>query len=249
MKTWYLQNSPSDVAHRIRELLDPEAILHEAAKDGAMFLLGLPDDQLSSVFYALIDKRKPPSALASELAGDDDKLKDALTAALRRLSLVGIPLASELRKQADSVPPEKPVIGLRVAPGVTMQDHLDYASKADKALDGVGKMASLTSLLEQQLVSLYAHPTRNANPFMMLAQVNQSASLLMTALEKLHKMQIEGGIIKRQPDMLEVDLKAAGAFQTYIGELDNGAKDQMNSFATAFHRFVKDRKSNTGNEG
>lgn len=245
MKARNLQNSPfpHTAVQRIRELLDPAAILHETAKDGSVFLAGLPDEKLISVFCDLMDKRLQPSALASDLARDDVVKKEALKAALRRLSLVGIPLAGGLKEQTGSAPPKKPVIGLRIAPGSTMQEHLEYASNADKAMDGVGKMASLTALLEQQLVSLYAHPTRNANPFMMLAQVNQSASLLMAALEKLHKMQIESGIIRRQPEMLEVDLTAAGAFQTYIGELDNGAKEQMTNFAAAFHRFVKNKKS------
>jgi hypothetical protein len=224
-------------------MLDPARMTHEAAKVGSVYLAELPDSKLSAAFRVLMDKRATSAQIAEKLAGEDVELRVSLTAALRRLGLVGIPLITEMRAPNAPPAPIKPVIGIFVKPGTSHQDHLNYAAHADRGMDGVAKMAGLAALLEQTLVDMYRYPLRDKNPFAGIGAMNQSSQLYINALTQLHKMQLESGIIKRQPDELNVNLQTAEAFQTYIGELDNGAKEQMNSFAAAFHNFVEAKHS------
>ena len=227
---------------RLRALLDPESIVHDDAKSGSEFLLTLPDKALATLFQDVTVERIPPGDLAKAfLASNKSAVQEsALQAALRRLSMVGIPLARELSEDRKDEP-ERPIVTMKLSPGATLKEHLAKASQADKKMDGVEKMASLAVLLEQQLANLYGHQSREANPFLLIGQVNQSASILMNALEKLHRMQVDVGIIQKQPDKLEVDLLAAGAFQTYLGELDNGAREQMITFSGRFSQFVQEK--------
>lgn len=234
-----------ETLERVRVLLNPDSVVHENGKCGSAYLGELSDAKLSSVFMAVVVQKEQPSKIAQDLekaAKRKGVTVEQLLAALRRLSLVGMPLAAELAPQQKEEPPIPPVIGLKVSPGASLAEHLKNAARAPKDLDAVSKMSGLCVLLEEQLVHLYGHPTRSMNPFMMVSQVNQSASILMNGLEKLNRMQADAGIIVRRPEEVELTVQMNGAFQTYIGELDNGAKEQMQEFAASFRNFVKKRK-------
>jgi hypothetical protein len=227
-----------------KALLDPEKIVHEDAKAGAEFLGSLPDDTLADIFYALMVRRVAPVSLAASImdTGLSTVYEGHLTAILRRLSLAAVPVLRSL--DAGTVrKPSNPVLKMKIAPGSTsLHEHLIEAATADKNIDGVARMAGLASLLWRQLETMYAHPAREVNPFMMLAQVNSSAGLCMAALEKLHRMQMDVGIVQRVPGSTDVDLPTIGAFQTYIGELDNDSKEEMLGFTAAFRDFVKSKR-------
>ena len=236
---------------RVRLLLNPETIMHQDARAGSEFLLSLDDTDLSNLFVDAAYERVPPGDLARAFLASHKHAfvsEAALQSALRRLSMVGLPLANSL-SESNEEEPERPVVSMLFSPGATLQEHLAKAGEADRAMDGVAKMASMVSLLEQQLAHLYSHVTRTANPFMAITPVIQVTSLLMNAIDRLHRMQIDAGVINRQPDRLEVDMQVAGAFQTYIGELDNGAREQMVSFAERFGQFVKEKKKNDKRTG
>jgi hypothetical protein len=233
-----------------KSFLEPEKIVHVDARGGAEFLSGLPDGMLADIFYYLMVRKVSPADLVRAISetGLSNVYEGHLTAILRRLSLVCIPLAKEL-DESRSKKPANPVLKLKVAPGsTTLREHLLEAYRADKNIDGVARMAGLTSLLWKQLETLYGHESRNMNPFMMLGQVNSAASLYMSALERLHKMQMDVGIVQKVSEKVEIDLQTVGAFQTYIGELDNGGKEEMIAFASSFRDLVRAKRVEAAGE-
>jgi hypothetical protein len=229
---------------KFKEAFDPARITHEDAKAGAEFLRTLPDDSLAEIFYMLMVSRKAPTDVARSIVatGFVNVYEGHLTAILRRLSLVCATIMRDL-DAGQGKRPANPVLRLKINPGSTsLHDHLVEATRADKNMDAVARMAGLASLLSRQLENLYDSPLRSASPFNMLGQVNSSAGLYMAVLERLHRMQMDVGIVSRVPDKLDLDLQTVGAFQTYIGELDNGGKEQMLKFATSFRDMVKARR-------
>jgi hypothetical protein len=227
-------------------MLDPDNIVHTDAKAGVLFLAGLPDSLLMDVFYRLMVKKDLPGELATLLVDASGVIIPIahVSAALRRLSVVGTTIAEEIESAVAALPP-RPKVNLKILPGSTkLREHLLEASKADKNIDGVARMAGLVTLLWRQLEDLYTHVSREQNPFMLLHHVNGAAGLYMASLEKLHRMQMDVGIVSRIPDKYEIDMQTVGAFQTYIGELDNKSVEQMMAFASGFKKILgdKDRK-------
>ncbi|MDR1945985.1 MAG: hypothetical protein LBQ51_02305 [Desulfovibrio sp.] len=245
-KTWKKKFS-IELLNRLKGLLDPAKTIDEDAKGGVLFLSNLQDSELLDIFYFLMVKKEPPTALAQRLvvSGKFSGVSEVqLSAAFRRLSIIAIPIAKEIEGLVVGLPAVlTPTIKMKVAPGSTsMREHLLEAARADKNIDGVARMAGLVTLLWRQLEGLYSHISRGQNPFMMLGSVNSSAGLYMAALEKLHRMQMDVGIVQRVPDKLEIDAQTVGAFQTYIGELDNGGVEQMMAFAASFKQLIKERR-------
>ena len=231
---------------RLREILDPTKIGQEDIRAGSEFLHGMDDLVLTALFYDVTVKKVPPETLAKAWveANAGTVSQQDLQSALRRLSAVGVVLAQDLfpPKKKKSETAIRPVIPLTLSPGTTLQEHIYDAFQADKAVDGTTKMAGLVTLLEKQLYNLYGQASREPQPFFMLAQINQSATTLMNALSHLHRMQLDTGILKREPERIELGVNAAGAFQTYLGSMDAEAKAQMASFVEGFAKLIKERK-------
>jgi hypothetical protein len=224
-------------------MLNPEGIRHEDAKAGSSYLATLSDSLLMDIFYRLMVQKEGPGDLSIIIVRSlkTDVPAAHISAALRRISVVGTPILKETEKSDVELPP-RPTVNLKIAPGsVSLRDHLLEAAKADKNIDGVARMAGLVTLLWRQVEDLYAHTSREKNPFMLLHHVNGSAGLYMAALDKLHRMQMDVGIVSRVADKFEIDMQTVGAFQTYVGELDNKSVEQMMAFAAGFKKLLSDK--------
>lgn len=239
------QSPDPEIVSELRELLQPEKISHESARNGSILLAGLEDKKLYAIFKKVcLDKSGNFYAIIKETFGNefqegfDDK---SLTDALRRLSLVGESLAVKIRnsKAKKAKKPKIPVVNLDLNPGLKLNAHILAAKKAEKNMDCVQKMAGLASLLSDQLETLYTYPTREAQPFMGVKQVNMVAQTYMNTLAQLHKMQMDVGIVEKTPEKMEVNMRQQGAFQTYIGELSPEHKESMIEFADTFCKFVE----------
>ena len=243
------------VMAELRELLCPENIRHDDARAGSALLLGLDDAALHQVFESMCvsKKRQGPLAVIRQFFPSEENGPNAvaLVAALRRLSIVGTPLATKMQCAAKDMPAASGSAGRKVAqdsapvlganPGLLLDLHIKASKSAKKDLDCMTKMAELVTLLGSQLESLYAYPARQAQPFMGVKSVNMVAQTYMNSLEKLHRMQMDVGIVEKLPEKMEVNLRQAGAFQTYVGELSQEHRQSMIEFADAFCRFAADK--------
>lgn len=242
--------NPEDVA-TLRALLDPAKIVHEDARSGSESLLLLEDENLYAIFedicvrgnrlvLKVAEKYLPSGALTEETS-------HIYTAALRRLSIVGESLAARIKRRREAKAAEEKqsmraeLVKLDINPGMQLSEHINKAKKAGKDIDCVQKMAGVVTLLENQLETLYTYPTRQAQPFMGVGQVNMVANTYMSALSQLHRMQVDVGIVEKQPEKMEVNLRNAGAFQTYLGELSQDRKQSMTDFADSFCKLVVEK--------
>ena len=243
---------PDDFVEKFDALIDARRVKHPAAKSGSTVLKAMKSADKFDVFVALMQRTMSADAIAVLVSKRVRKMAEAkknLVPALRRLSVVGVKLFEEVAA-GSRVPSKKAlqegqdaeleVYDLSFKPGVSLQEHIRAAALAPKDYDCVAKMASLSSVLEMQMKSLYTHPTRSQNPFMMVRDVNMVTQTYMSALEKLHRMQLDVGIVEKSPEKMEVTLAQSEAFQSYIGELSRDNKQAMINFADKFCKFVKD---------
>ncbi len=248
MNSFELSEVPDGFVQKFDALLDPTKITSESAKNGSSPLRNLAAEFKYAIIVGLgtagvstedVEKLIVENCVDYKVYGITSS---DVIAALRRLQFVGSAL---IKETAVAVSP-KPVMELAIKPGTTLKDHIRDAGAAPKDFDGLGKMANLAAILEHQFKSMYAHQSREANPFMMVNQVNMAANTYMSSLEKLHRMQVEVGIVEKRPEALEVNVKNSGAFQTYMGELSGDDRQTMAEFAEKFTQFVMDRAKKTG---
>lgn len=248
MNSFELTDVPKGFAKKFDRLLDPEKITSEPARKGSEPLKNLDAELKYAIIVGLGTAGVSTEDVEQLIVENcvDYKVygitKSDVIAALRRLQFVGSAL---IKETAVAVSP-KPILELSIKPGTTLKDHIRDAGSAPKDFDGLGKMANLAAILEHQFKSMYAHQSREVNPFMMVNQVNMAANTYMSSLEKLHRMQVEVGIVEKRPEALEVNVKNSGAFQTYMGELSGDDRQTMAEFADTFTKFVLDRKKNSG---
>lgn len=254
MNSFELTDVPKGFAKKFDRLLDLEKITSEPARKGSEPLKNLDAELKYAIIVGLGTAGVTTEDVEQLIVENcvDYKVygitQSDVIAALRRLQFVGSAL---IKETAVAVSP-KPILELSIKPGTTLHEHIREAGAAPKDFDGLGKMANLAAILEHQFKSMYVHElreandTRGANPFMMANQVNMAANTYMASLEKLHRMQVEVGIVEKRPEALEVNVKNSGAFQTYMGELSGDDRQTMAEFSDAFTKFVLDRKKNSG---
>ena len=228
----------------LRALLSPEKIAHDGAKNGSAILDRMSDEGLYQVFCRLFVNKDSPQAVLQKIHPDcmTGASSDDIIAALRRLSMVGRKLAVKIQTNAGTKKPKgKKTLPEGDKPLLPLDMHLQKAKGAKKNLDCLTKMAGLTTLLEQQLESLYTYPARQAQPFMGVKSVNMVAQTYMNALEKLHRMQVDVGIVEKKPEQMEINMRNAGAFQSYLGDLGQDQKQAMADFADSFCKFAVEK--------
>ncbi len=251
----YTLKTPHDFEERLSSILNTKYIQHEEAKAGSEALNKLDAPVKLRVFLEILDEKKHPSDVAYNVYpyccnADKKVTPNDLTAALRRLSFTGIPLYNDFKVYApEEEPPKSPTVGMSYKPGVSLQEHIRNAEGVSKSFDGITKMANLAAILEQQFKTVYTHVSREQNPFLFISNLNAAAGTYMAALEKLHHMQIDVGIVTKAPEKMELDVSSVGAFQTYIGELETGAKEEMVNFANSFKKFVEDKRAKRNGSG
>lgn len=244
-------NIPQGVLKSLKAILDVSKIQHEEAREGSAIIAEFDDDLQYKIFKDICITRSSPMNITQKLSEDGLISVDGVhkvAAALRRLSVVGAPIADKIRAESQRKPRQKKVNDLPEAsfslnPGLSgLEAHIEASKAAPKDYDCVAKMAGLASVLEQQFKDLYTYKPREAQPFFEVQKVNMVAQTFMTAVEKLHKMQMDVGIVEKSPEKMEVNLQHAGAFQTYVGELSHDHKQTMVDFAGKFAQFVKEKK-------
>lgn len=229
-------------------LLDADGIVHEAAREGSRHLAVLGDADKLALFHAIREKESTDSILSGVLPKSLVERVDRqqLVAALRRLGISLLPFLAKYKEMASATTRKRKerrskALTLGFAPDMTLAEHIRSSDVAPKDMDCLTKMAGLASLLEAQLKSLYMYPTRQAQPFMGVKQVNMVAQSYMGALERLHKMQMDVGLVERAPERMEINMRQAGVFQTYIGDLSSGHKQAMIDFADSFVSFAEEK--------
>ncbi|MBQ9368108.1 MAG: hypothetical protein IJT83_10025 [Victivallales bacterium] len=237
-----------DVIIELRDLLASDKIAHEGARNGSVALAGMSDNGLYQVFCQLLFDRDGPQTVLQRIhpdcrAGVDD---GDLIAAMRRLSVVGGKLAAKIQNAAGQKKVRrKKAVTKDGKPLLPLDLHLKNAKEAKKDIDCVGRMASLATLLEQQLESLYTYPARQAQPFMGVRTVNMVMGMYKGTLESLHRMQMDVGIVEKVPEQMEINMRQAGAFQSYIGEMNTEHKQAMIDFAESFCKFAVEKAHGT----
>ena len=134
------QSPDPEIVSELRELLQPEKISHESARNGSILLAGLEDKKLYAIFKKVcLDKSGNFYAIIKETFGNefqegfDDK---SLTDALRRLSLVGESLAVKIRN-SKAKKAKKPKIERSYSRG--KKSRKEYGLRTKNG--GVGKLA------------------------------------------------------------------------------------------------------------
>lgn len=240
-KSKRLQNKvPEAVIIELRSLLDPNKIVHDSARSGAEALLRLSDNVLYRLFCSLVIDNEPPPELIQQLPPDfmEGVSSNDLIAALRRLSILGIKLAEQVQADTETKPKPRKALQTDSKPMLPLDEHIQSAKTAKKDMDCLTKMAALASALEQQFETLYTYPARQAQPFMGVRSVNMVAQTYMAALERLHRMQVDTGIVEKKPEQMEINMRQAGAFQTYVGEMSADHKQAMIDFSDHFCSFL-----------
>lgn len=258
----------SDLVDRVRTFLKPEVIVDDAARLGTEVLQRLQDPQLLFVFGHVCVYRKPIETAIEKIRTmlqleRDDTVTTNLTAALRRLVLVGSGLAKEVRerlKAKEQIAVEQgaelrgedvsaiqqaragvpPLFNKDSDTGVVWNDVIQRAGKSNP-------IAELEWLAEVQrrLVTQMLIESQGLNRIMAI----QASKMLDRAIHRLQqlydniaRLYLETGKLERAPHRVQASLEGGVAFFKAL-PVDSDAK---NKALNATMRLIELIKSDAG---
>lgn len=217
----------------LSDLLNPEKIKDERAKKGSE-LLGLQEPIVQiQIFKSVVVEKKPISEVLSGMPYSEDERLN-VEAALRRLILVGRPLAEKMKKEEQDARPS-----IDQAASTFSELLAELGDSGDPGMDVCTDLSQVVRIKQARYKALLKTALQNPNGHLLYAKAMQDEEDgLVRSLEKLFGLQSHLGIVEKKPDKLKVGLDSS--FQQYLEVSDQRDRDAMaRAFEAATEGFLQ----------
>lgn len=246
-------------SNRVRSLLDTSTIKDSRALNGTLYLKGLPDKELLYWFNKLAIVKLPIPELISEMKkkrADCNQLQDSLVYAFRRLLILGLPIAAQLKKQAQEAkkpkiaPVSQQVVDIQQPKKVNefvlpielshendFEDVLFDCYAKSSTVSGIEELQLLTEIQKRRMLRLLRMYATQPNPFLMGQALDRAIDGYRRTLDVLAEFQLRTNSMPTGSTPL--DRRVDAVFGLYQKELSEGAPHVKDQMLVALVKFVE----------
>lgn len=245
-------------ARRVRVILDPSTIQEPRAKEGTNFLLRMSDVELLKTFKRVGVDKLAPTQVMEELAKParlTPEQQGSLLLALRRMVLVGLPLAKELqalkvKKKVKPVEPEvietgelRSVTAINFIPPVEMGPETDFDTvlhdcyASSLAVNGMEEIKFLVELQKRRLFRMMRQYARLPNPFLSSRLLDSTLEAYRKSLETLILVQARTNTLV--PDAIPFESEVRATFDVYQRRIMDSGSHSRDQMMDAMVKFVE----------
>lgn len=238
----------SKIAQEMRKRLGPlDGIKHEEARRGSEILLGLEDDKLVSIYELLVEKRAPFDVVVSTIFGETLSGEER-TAVMKALLRVYVRVQSLAQETGEGVKPKSCLLSqdaLRMEerksvaflPPSDFFEQLEFIEQNAPYVNAMRELAWLQQLQKVRLFSILNETSRVKSALVSAKVVDDAVNTLRAINRDLAQVQLATGVLKREPDKIEVSMKDAG--QLLLDGMTEESRKSWEMMARRFSTWVK----------